>query len=143
MYMKPVRFHIGLVWAVIAAQVVAASLGPGGLLLCREADGTSHLEWPGEHCCAPGGENSSAPDAEHVELCSGCVDEPLGQSPALATRTPGGDNGNRLSPPAIVAIAAGGLDIAMEASRRSAAPPGSTGPPRPALRALRTTVLVL
>ena len=71
-------------------MVVASS---AGLLICRESDGSSHIEWATSQCCAVGdlGQNPERSEtndhrrASELESCleSSCVDEPVGVSPAV------------------------------------------------------------
>jgi len=79
-----------VVWLLLLAQAMAWST-PAALLVCREQDGTSHIELSVTQCCfetdRPGFNAQSDAPAFNACLDTGCVDEPLETSPAL-TNTP-------------------------------------------------------
>ena len=77
-------------WLLIAAQAITIGLGPG-LVLCREADGSSHFELRYEECCDgsvsdPSHEVEPVVRSEQSDICldADCVDEPVSQD--LASR---------------------------------------------------------
>lgn len=152
--MGTARMHFAIAWVALAAQVIAAALGPSGLLLCREADGSTHYEWAsyewaGEACCFDGDESDANLDAAPSaglgsQTCIGCTDQPAGQIPAVGAHRPtvGSD-----SPAQFLALP---LTTGLSGSQLELAPPGrpvvmrtGEGPPTQVLRALRATVLLL
>lgn len=144
------RRHFAIAWVALVAQVVAAALGPSGLLLCREADGSTHYEWVGEHCCSDGSviDPSSATTVESAgdwsQTCIGCVDDQVGQIPAVSKSRPTTDSE---SPELFLAHAPVGVlsDLLLDGSVAADSPtlPSGEGPPTQVLRALRATVLLL
>ncbi len=79
------RYQSILVWLVLATQAVAALGSPVGLLVCRQADGSSHIEWVNPECVTDrGAARESVSDSIH-EPCSTeiCVDEPIGLDQAV------------------------------------------------------------
>jgi len=86
-------FHFAVVWLLLTAQAIVVG-SPAGLLVCRESDGSSHIEWTTAAECCSGGDLSQNPErsetsgqrgASELESCveSSCDDEPIGVSPAL------------------------------------------------------------
>ncbi|MCL4743251.1 MAG: hypothetical protein KJZ54_13735 [Phycisphaerales bacterium] len=152
--MGTARMHFAIAWVALVAQVIAAALGPSGLLLCREADGSTHYEWAGyewagEGCCfddnEPGAISNVVPSAGlGSQACIGCTDQPAGQIPAVGTHRPtvGSDYlAQFLALPLTGGLAGSHLELAP--SGRPVVLPTGEGPPTQVLRALRATVLIL
>lgn len=148
------RRHFAIAWVALLAQVVAAALGPSGLLLCREADGSTHYEWAGyewagEACCFEGGEADANLDAGPLaglgsQTCIGCTDQPAGQIPAVGAHRPtvGSDSPAQfLALPLTIGLSGSRLELAP--SGRAVVLPTGEGPPTQVLRTLRATVLLL
>ncbi len=79
------RYQSILVWLVLATQAVAALGSPIGLLVCRQADGSSHIEWVNPDCITDRSSvKESLSDSIH-EPCSKeiCVDQPIGLDQAV------------------------------------------------------------
>ncbi len=86
--MNRFSFKSAMTWVLFAAQAMTVSAGYAGLLVCREADGSSHVEWVSQPCCDDTHTESDAPreaDAGSVsESCSdaACVDLPIASGKA-------------------------------------------------------------
>lgn len=148
--MGPARRHLLLAWTAIVAQVAVSLIGPAGLLLCREADGSSHLEWLAQHCCTPANEATPGPQeaaeiAGAAEACINCVDEVLGQAPAVTPRAALANETDHCACPEVTFAGLAPPDSSFEVGlsqfrgRRAAA----TGPPRQVCRVLHATILIL
>jgi hypothetical protein len=86
------RFQFVLAWLLITAQAVAAFGGPVGLLICRDADGSSHVERSSHSCCGQTQADldrigpSEFDTTSLVGSCIGghCVDQPIDAGHATA-----------------------------------------------------------
>jgi hypothetical protein len=86
----------------------------GGLVRCREADGSVSLEWRGSECCMPlpetGGPSAPVVDADGDDPqpdCAGCEDELFTRSLAsfAARKAPAGEAEAAKAAVAVAAIA--------------------------------------
>lgn len=136
-----------LIWLLVAAQAIAALIGPACLEICREADGTSHLEWVTHACC--GDEAIESLDIERgveagTDACLGlaCDDDPFGHHLVPA------DWGSRARVFVLRATLPAGTSIALAQWKQDgparwfgetwpAAPPGESR------RSLRSTILII
>lgn len=148
--MRPRLRHLLLAWTAIVAQAAVTLLGPAGLLLCREANGSSHLEWLAQHCCARASEatpvpHESAEIAGADEACINCVDEVLGPAPAVTPRVVQANETDHCACPAITfaALAPPDSSPALGLRRFAGLATAATGPPRQVCQVLATTVLNL
>ena len=151
------RRHAGLLWVLIGVQAVALVFGPTGLILCREADGSSHVEFLSEPCCeadmAASHDDSSLPCGEDVAFESsaadcpggGCEHELLDRDPALRqTRKTAGASGAQHFVGADLWSSCGMSWASTALAHRSRwAVDSIVGPPGYAQQSLCATVLIL
>ncbi|MCB9846744.1 MAG: hypothetical protein H6811_12260 [Phycisphaeraceae bacterium] len=148
--MGTARCHFAIAWVVLVAQVIAAVLVPSGLLLCREADGSAHLEWVGGHCCSNDGEiasgiwSASESADSRGDACIECVDELVGHVAAVSKSRPTSDPTYHglfvaATPDAGVPDS---LPQGLSAARSPTRAIGE-GPPSQVMRTLHATVLIL
>lgn len=72
---RPGRY-IPFLWLLVASQCLAVLLGPRGLWICRETDGSAHMEWVGSSCCETSGSATLSPQ-EGFCAPADCLDEPI------------------------------------------------------------------
>jgi hypothetical protein len=146
--MTRVLRHIALVWVLTAAQAIGAIAGPAGVVVCREADGSAHVELLGEACClselevscSPAVEADDTPDAERACAGDDCDDSRIGQEPAL--RKPRANAGADHWVDVCVPVA---CDFDSQPGRVlcvNGRPTSITGPPRQVRCVLRSTILI-
>lgn len=134
-------------WLLIVAQAAAVLTHPAGLLVCRDPDGTTHVEPTGDDCCL-----TARDDADHADesaardTCAdgSCEDSLIrfdGLVPTIRPRITLADR-----PVAPIAWTVGVFDARSFASAEpglSIESPADPGPPRQTRRALTATVLNL
>lgn len=137
---------IPLAWILIACQSLTALVGSHGLRLCREADGPAHVEWVWADCCASDVADQISAADETPRLCSSntCIDGPIGSHLSLHCARAASLQQFRSVVFRLHPLSAN-TDVRLQCvtayssmARRTAA-----GPPDPAQRALRSTVLRL
>lgn len=147
---NPRRAHLVMVWLLCWAQLATMLAGSVGVVVCREANGDSHVEWASLGCCvddhaADRAEHNAATIARDADSCSvePCVDELLALEPATVNA-----RGRRTSIDTQPATPADPAPGRASITPRMAAAPATlqepdAGPPRQVACALRTTVLIL
>jgi hypothetical protein len=150
--MNPCRPHFLIACLLIAVQAVVALLGPAGLVLCREADGSVHVELAAGGCCesapmaGPERASSGGADSDTQALCevAECRDVPLSQD-QLAARSRQGrvlQGGGEVRGTVVVAVVTTGPATTGPKLARWM-PASLAGPPRQVQHGLRATVLLL
>lgn len=149
-----VPFHPVFVVLVCLAQLTMAHLSPAGVLICRDAEGTSHFEWAVNGCC-PGDadEGIGAPataDSPHDADQSACEDGGCSDRLIAHEKSRGGRPralacavGAAPQPPAFGACRADLTPPIRPSVRFTEQSPGTGGPPAHLAASLRSTVLLV
>lgn len=137
---------------LVAVQMVLTLLGPAGLVLCHEPDGSSHIELAVGGCCevTPAGDSETggrgAGTLASQDLCevAECRDVPLSgdQVAARARQDRRPESQDTTGGMVLLAAVRPGLTLA-ECPSRLVGPLPVTGPPEQTRHGLRSTVLML
>lgn len=140
--------HTSSAWLLLWAYLASIIATPLGVLMCRDASGSSHIEWTAVLCCASepvdvatqGQSAAETPCGEQDCDSGACVDRPISQDwLAVSQHGPRFEVGV-LAPTACVAE----LNTDNWPSDWIArSVPEATGPPRQVAQSLAVTVLIL
>ena len=145
-------FHFAVVWLLLVAQAIVVG-SPAGLLVCRDSDGSSHIEWAASQCCAGGdlgqdperSETSDQCRAPELESCreTTCVDEPIEVSPAVTDHRSREGKSNADSPatPSLLQLAS--TVVWSQTTTPTSLSHIDDGPPRQMRLSLTSIVLIL
>ncbi len=137
---------------LITVQVLLTLLGPAGLVLCHESDGSSHIELAVRGCCEvtpDRGAETNDPGAATLasqDLCqiAECRDVPLSGDLLAARARQGRYLQSLAAADCVVSLAAVRSRLALaECVSRPLESPPVTGPPEQTRHGLRSTVLML
>lgn len=140
--------HTSSAWLLLWVYIASIVATPLGLLVCRDASGSSHIEWTTVLCCASEPVDVAAHDEPAAESsCAeqdcdsgACVDRPISQDWLANSQ-----QGPRLEVGALMPVASVAEVITdfWPSDWIARSVPESTGPPRQVAQSLAATVLIL